>query len=69
MNMRYRRCCYLCEEEIVPGEEYYSGMKGYYHRDCLNEMSAVEFLQMEMCNFDIAEDEYFDDYDDYAHVG
>lgn len=64
MNIRYRKCCYLCEEEILPDEEYYSGMKGYYHRDCLRDMDAVEFLQMEGENFLVAEDEYFDDYDD-----
>ena len=51
-----RRLCAYCGEEIVPGDEIYSGVNEY-HRDCLNQMTVEEFIGMEGDHLEIAEKE------------
>ena len=49
MKMRYdppKRYCAYCEEEILPGDEIYSGVNEY-HKDCLSQMDVEEFIYME----------------------
>ena len=59
MKMRYdppKRYCAYCEEEILPGDEIYSGVNEY-HKDCLLQMDVEEFIYMEGDHLEIAEKE------------